>query len=399
ASSGTRPAYQRMLADIRAGHIDAVVVWDLDRLHRRPIELEEFITLADSKGLALGTVTGDVDLGTDNGRLFARIKGAVARAEMERKSARQKASHEQRRSTGRQWSSSRPFGFQSDLVTHHPVEAEALRQAYADFLAGVGLREICRRLDAQGIKSAKGNRLIHTTLRNLLRHKRNAGFLPDGTRGAWEPIVDEQTWRTALARLDERSAPGRLPVGLLSGYGRCGVCDGHLGRVSANGKPAYACYGHKPDGSLRKCVTRSAHYVDALVIDMVLERLSRDDAVELLTADSQPVDRSAEAATLRSRLEEMASAYADGAFTMREWRTARDRVSAKLAEVEALMVADSSRLALAPIAGSDDVPGVWAGMDIGQQRAVVQTLVAVTIMPTKRGARFIPEDVRVEWLA
>lgn len=58
-----------MLADIRAGLVDAVVVWDLDRLHRRPIELEEFINLADEKHLALATVTGECDLSTHNGRL------------------------------------------------------------------------------------------------------------------------------------------------------------------------------------------------------------------------------------------------------------------------------------------------------------------------------------------
>jgi DNA invertase Pin-like site-specific DNA recombinase len=55
-----RPAYTRMLADIEAGKVDAVVVWDLDRLHRRPIELEHFIDLADRCHLALATVSGEI---------------------------------------------------------------------------------------------------------------------------------------------------------------------------------------------------------------------------------------------------------------------------------------------------------------------------------------------------
>jgi site-specific DNA recombinase len=41
-SGKPRPPYQRMLDDIRDGHIDAVIVYHLDRLHRRPKELEEF---------------------------------------------------------------------------------------------------------------------------------------------------------------------------------------------------------------------------------------------------------------------------------------------------------------------------------------------------------------------
>src|ERR1044072_6430180 len=47
-----RPAYERMLADIRDGAIGAVVAWDLDRLHRRHIELEAFMALADERHLA-----------------------------------------------------------------------------------------------------------------------------------------------------------------------------------------------------------------------------------------------------------------------------------------------------------------------------------------------------------
>lgn len=48
ASSGKRrPSYERMLADIRDSKLGAVVCWDLDRLHRRPIELEAFMALAD----------------------------------------------------------------------------------------------------------------------------------------------------------------------------------------------------------------------------------------------------------------------------------------------------------------------------------------------------------------
>jgi len=38
-SGKRRPSYERMLIDIAAGKLDAVVVWDLDRLHRRPLEL------------------------------------------------------------------------------------------------------------------------------------------------------------------------------------------------------------------------------------------------------------------------------------------------------------------------------------------------------------------------
>ena len=50
-----RPAYQRMLADIRDGKVGALVAWDLDRLYSQPRELEDLIDLADEHRLALAT--------------------------------------------------------------------------------------------------------------------------------------------------------------------------------------------------------------------------------------------------------------------------------------------------------------------------------------------------------
>src|SRR5215203_5523253 len=121
-----RPAYERMLADIEAGHLGAVVVWDLDRLHRRPVELEHFIELADKQRVALATVSGDTDLATDSGRLFARVKGAVARSEGERKSARQKRAAAQAAEMGKPHKGPRPFGYEPDGFTVRADEAKAL---------------------------------------------------------------------------------------------------------------------------------------------------------------------------------------------------------------------------------------------------------------------------------
>ncbi len=70
STSIRRPDYEAMMAAIRAGGHDRVIVWDLDR---QPKELEEFIDLADRFGLELANVGGEVDLSTPQGRLTARI--------------------------------------------------------------------------------------------------------------------------------------------------------------------------------------------------------------------------------------------------------------------------------------------------------------------------------------
>ncbi|HLM05919.1 MAG TPA: recombinase family protein, partial [Blastococcus sp.] len=80
ASTGKpRPGYQRLLTMMRTRAIDAVVVWHVDRLTRRLVDLEEIITICEATGVRLATVTGDLDLSTDTGRMMARILASVAR--------------------------------------------------------------------------------------------------------------------------------------------------------------------------------------------------------------------------------------------------------------------------------------------------------------------------------
>ena len=66
-SGKPRPAYRRMLRDIKDGTRDALVVYDLDRLVRQPRELEEFFDICDAAGLtSFASVTGDLDLANDD---------------------------------------------------------------------------------------------------------------------------------------------------------------------------------------------------------------------------------------------------------------------------------------------------------------------------------------------
>lgn len=76
------PRTTRCSKPIDDGLVDALVVYDLDRLHRHRRELEGFFEVCDSVKLRnIATVSGDVDLGTGHGRMVARMLGAAARHE------------------------------------------------------------------------------------------------------------------------------------------------------------------------------------------------------------------------------------------------------------------------------------------------------------------------------
>ena len=76
-----RPEWERLLADIEAGKIDAVAAWDQDRVNRMMDDFMRYKKLFVRRGIKLATSNnGDIDLRTPSGVLTATIKTAVGRA-------------------------------------------------------------------------------------------------------------------------------------------------------------------------------------------------------------------------------------------------------------------------------------------------------------------------------
>ncbi|MGY1710742.1 recombinase family protein [Geodermatophilus sp. SYSU D00758] len=401
ASSGkARPAYTRMLADIAAGKVQAVVAWDLDRLHRRPIELEGFIDLADRHRLALATVGGDADLSTDNGRLFARIKGAVARAEVERKSARQKAANRQRAGMGKPPAGGlRAVGYEADGKTIREDEAALIREAYRELLAGGSLRSIAARWNAAGFTSARGGRWRPDSVRYALRNPRNAALAIHRREeigpGNWPAIVPEETYRAAVALLDDpsrRTTPTTARRYLLAGLARCSCGAPVITGRTQHGQRTYRC------SRARGHMSRAAEPIDDWVTRAIIGRLSAPDAADLLTSEKVDVaGLREEGMALRARLTELADLFADGTITSGQLARGTDRARTRLAVVEQELAAAGSVPVLGDLVAAADVGAVWERLDLDRRRAVIDTLVTITLLPPGRGKRtFDPSTVVIE---
>lgn len=400
-----------MLADIAAGKVDAVVAWSLDRLQRnRRDELRLYELCRDRKAIISLVNGADLDFGSATGRLVADNLGSLARFEIELKSDRQVAASLQAAKDGRRVGGRRPFGYEADGMTVREVEARAVRDGFRDFLAGVPLAEIAREWNRRGLVTGQARRGAHAgepsrwrrdSVRFVLANPRYAGLR--ALRGEivakarWPELVDESTWRATKAVLDDpgrRRTPSRGRA-LLTGIGLCGVCGStlHAGGATA-GVRSYRCR-----GSLGH-VARRSEPVDEYVTAVVVGRLRRADAVELLIDRATPdLDGLRDQATaLRSRLDSLAVDFADGAVTASQLRTATTRARTRLAEVEAQM-ADAGRVdVLGPLVSAVDVEVVWGSLSAARRRTVVDLLMLVTVMPAGRGRRvFDPETVRIEW--
>ncbi|MBW0270745.1 hypothetical protein ATM97_06920 [Nocardia sp. MH4] len=401
ASTGKkRKAYSEMLRDIEAGQIHAIVVWDLDRLYRRPVELEHLIDLADRFGLKLATVTGDVDLSTDNGRLFARIKGAVGRAEVERKSARQKLAGLQRAEAGKPPVGQTLFGF-TDTGDPHPEHAPAVRSAYDDLLAGISVRAICRTWVKVGYTTARGNLWTSPNLSRALRNPRYAGlraYNGDIVGKSDKPgLVDENTWWAVQALLSD---PTRRPMNygrryLGTGLFRCGRCadSPKLGTGTSGGHYSYKC---------RTCgLSRNQPGFDDHIRGLTAARLALPDAAELLIArDVANVDEiRAQVTAHQARLDALAADFADGELTTSQLRTATARLREKIDAAEAQIVDAARHRVFAGVIGADDTLAALLGLPLDRQRAIVDALMVVTLHPGARGGRgFQTGGIEIEWV-
>ena len=84
-SGGTmeRPALQRLLADIRAGLIDVVVVYKVDRLTRSLADFAKMVELFDAQRVSFVAVTQQFNTTTSMGRLTLNVLLSFAQFERE----------------------------------------------------------------------------------------------------------------------------------------------------------------------------------------------------------------------------------------------------------------------------------------------------------------------------
>ncbi|MDP9397688.1 MAG: recombinase family protein [Actinomycetota bacterium] len=72
-AKASRPALDRLMADVRAGQVDAVVIAKLDRLGRSLRHLAPTLGEMDDRGVALVSVAETFDSGSASGRLLRGI--------------------------------------------------------------------------------------------------------------------------------------------------------------------------------------------------------------------------------------------------------------------------------------------------------------------------------------
>jgi DNA invertase Pin-like site-specific DNA recombinase len=407
-----RAAYQRLLADLEAGRRDAVICVDLDRLTRRPAELEHFMDLADRKKVALANVSGDTDLSTSDGQFKARIMGAVARQESQKKGERVSREAEQAARRGIARGSRRPFGFEDDKMTVRDAEAELIRDAARRVLAGETVPAIARDWNARRIPTPQAAPLgwSTTSVVTILRNPRIAGLRAHKGEivadACWPAIVDRSTWETLQGRIRRVARVGRPSTHLLSGIARCGRCGGPLWtswRKTAAGKRVarYACVSRPGRASCGNLAVVAAP-VDDLVRDMVIHALAGPALAKVRKARRSDDRAQAEAvrdlADAEERLEVLAELFASGELSRREFAAGRDKAKERIAAATKVLDTHYGVRTDLPT-DTAALREKWDAETIEWRRALIGTVVeSVTVKPVTMSTNVFDVDrVEIVW--
>lgn len=423
-----RPGYAALCDAIRDGLVDVVVVWSVDRLYRQTKELETYIDLCQPRGVSTETVkAGPLDLSTPSGRMVAKTLGAVAQYELEQKGLRQQRANQQRATQGRHFGTRRCFGYEPDGLTVREPEADAIRWAFAHIEAGGSLREIARTWNEAGLRGPQKEReWSGSTVSRTMRLPRLAGmrtYKGEIVRGEdgepipveWPAIVNADQWWAVQAILTDPSrkfTPNEYSTLLLSGIAVCDACEAVIQsggtRRAAGGRMVhrYRCSvkgGH---------VYREAEPVDAYIEDVIVARLGRPDASEVLKPQERtgpdPAQVRAEIADLNERLQLLAEGFADGSIPVTAWKAGTARATARIADLESSLPVSRATPALVSLVSAADVREAWRALPVDSRREVVRSLLSIRVVApgTKENATVVvdgerkanPETVKVEWL-
>jgi DNA invertase Pin-like site-specific DNA recombinase len=157
AKSLHRPGLAHVLALVKAGAVQAVVVAKLDRLTRSVSDLDKLMKLFARKNVALVSLQESLDATTATGRLMMNLLASVSQWEREVIGERTAEAMQHLKASGKVYS--RPvFDDASTLARIHTMRS-----------AGVTYQEIADELTAAGIPTVRGGTWAPATIMGILR--------------------------------------------------------------------------------------------------------------------------------------------------------------------------------------------------------------------------------------
>lgn len=426
-----RPALQRLLADVRTGRLDVIVVYKIDRLSRSLLDFSRLIEELEQYQVSLVSVTQQFDTSTSLGRLSLHMVLSFAQYEREVIAERIRDKMSASRKKGKYVGGIPPFGFDVDrvrkrLIVNHE-EAVVVRYIFTRFLQVKGAVDLVSELNRKGHRTKawvtqKGKeRLGKPWHKNhIYRMIRNPVYIgkvrykDEVYEGEQDSIIDTELWGQVQAAIAapprERANQTRAETpGLLKGMLRCGHCGTSMAIsfTKRHGRMYryYNCH-RATRTSYHNCEVKSiaAGIIEGLVKDL-LRKIFRSSDVVQRTLEAVHRIQTAERGEMEAekhRLEnELAGVMTCGQQLMQTLRSGEnafvrgelDRLDRRRGELEADLQAATQRTEFAdqtPHATEDlareleTLDNIWDNLFPGEQQQLVRTVIDRATLHTDR---------------
>lgn len=428
-----RPGFKRLLEAIEAGEVGRIVIYDVDRLLRKPRELEDLIDLADKfEELEIHNMNGDLNLRTADGRFLARILVAKAAKESDDLSRRIKRATKSAAHEGKFHGGRVPAGYRSDpnapggLIVEE-TEAELIREGAQMLLDGESFAAVARSWNAAGFlrpafarpnhprhippkawSPASIGKFIDQPFLAGLRVYHGAKF-----KAAWPAILDPEIHAALLARRRGHAANyrGSKLSHLLSGLLKCERCGSRMHAGSSKMKHSYVCPGGR--GGCGNTAIRM-HRAEAEVREWLGEHLSSTDwDSELKEARRAAADHADELKRLDAHmgsqhdalkellLQTVATVDQPAVLTRDEYAALADVIKADIVRTQE-RIGRLSKASADPQMSDDQVEGALADYDdedatLDARRAFLESFIeTIKVRPAAHRGRPRPGERRLD---
>lgn len=213
---GQRPVFNKLLADIREGKFDGILVWHPDRLSRNAGDLGALVDLLDQKKLVEIKTYSQRFTNNPNEKFLLMILGSQAKLENDNKSVNVKRGLKAKCEMGL-WPSVAPTGYlnsknvdQKGHVFLDPQRAPVIKEMFEKVAAGASGRKIYRWLREIKFLTRNGKPLTLGNIYMLLNTPFYYGrFEYPRTSGRWfqgkhVPIITKELFDSAQQQLQLR---------------------------------------------------------------------------------------------------------------------------------------------------------------------------------------------------
>lgn len=318
----SRPAVQRLLVDAEYKAFDMVLVWKMNRLARKSLDLMSIVDKLNSKNIAFRSYTEKYETESPTGKLQFQMMAAIAEYERNNIAENVKMGMIARAKDG-SWNGGQVLGY--DVITVksenkkkkqtrleiNMKEASTVRKIFELYTSGYGYKSIANQLNKNGYRTKKDKTFSLNAIKSIVTNPIYAGYIRYNVRRNWNEkrrndinpdpvlvkgkhtaIITQQTWQTAQNIYKTRSVkPNRIHDGEfpLTGIMRCPQCDAGMviGRTTNRLKSGekrvleyYVCGAWKNKGTV-VCKSNGVRteYADKYVLEKIETLLQSDTLI------------------------------------------------------------------------------------------------------------------------